>query len=276
MKNKNITVIGLQWGDEGKGKIVDTLADASNYVARYCGGANAGHTVTVAGERFALHLIPCGILHENTMNVIGNGVAFDPVVAMEEIEALRQRGVSVGPENLSISSMAHVVMPWHKMHDLLSEQQLGAKKIGTTARGIGPCYSDKANRSTAIRMMELLDEKALAMKIQLVGAIKNSTFQAMYGAEAMDINEIVEQYIQLGRLLKPMVRNTGAMLRQASKDGKSVLFEGGQGCMLDIDHGTFPYVTSSSVSACGVPGGAGVPPSSVGSVVGIMKAYSTR
>ncbi len=276
MKSNNVTVIGLQWGDEGKGKIVDALAAESKYVARYCGGANAGHTVTVAGERFALHLIPCGILHKGVMNVIGNGVAFDPVVAMEEIQGLRERGVSVGPDNLTISSMAHVVMPWHKTQDLLNEQQLGSKKIGTTARGIGPCYSDKANRSTAIRVMELLDPKALTMKIRLIGAIKNKTFTALYDAEPMEIETIVEQYVRLGEQLKDMIQNSGAMLRKANREGKRILFEGGQGCMLDIDHGTYPFVTSSSVSACGVPSGSGMPPASVGSVVGIMKAYTTR
>lgn len=276
MNSKNVTVIGLQWGDEGKGKVVDTLAGASKYVSRYCGGANAGHTVTVAGERFALHLIPCGILHKDVMNVIGNGVAFDPAVAMEEIQDLRKRGVSVGPDNLTISSMAHVVMPWHKSQDLLNEQQLGSKKIGTTVRGIGPCYSDKANRSTAIRVMELHDAKALTMKIRLIGAIKNQTFAAMFDAEPMDIEEIVEQYIKLGEQLEPMIRNSGAMLRKANRDGQRILFEGGQGSMLDVDHGTYPFVTSSSVSACGVSSGAGIPPAAIGSVVGIMKAYTTR
>jgi adenylosuccinate synthase len=276
MDSKNITVIGLQWGDEGKGKVVDTLAARSRYVVRYCGGANAGHTVTVDGERFALHLIPCGILHEGAVNIVGNGVAFDPVVAMEEITALRDRGVSVGPQNLRISTTAQVVMPWHKQQDAHSEQNLGARKIGTTARGIGPCYADKANRSTAIRVAELLDEKTLAQKIQLVGAIKNKTFGALYDVEPMDIEAVVEQYVELGHQLRDMVAPTGAILRKASTAGERILFEGGQGSMLDIDHGTFPYVTSSSVSACGVSAGAGVPPSSVGHVVGITKAYTTR
>jgi adenylosuccinate synthase len=275
--SSNITVIGLQWGDEGKGKVVDALAASSRYVVRYCGGANAGHTVRVGDERFALHLIPCGILHEKVMNVVGNGVAFDPAVAMEEITALRQRGVGVGPENFAISTTAQVVMPWHKQQDRLSEVKLGAKKIGTTARGIGPCYSDKANRSSAIRVAELIDEKGLTQKIRLIGAIKNRAFQAMYeAAEPMDIEAMVEQYVQLGRQLKPMIRNTGAMLRKACANDERVLFEGGQGSMLDLDHGTYPYVTSSSVSACGVPAGAGVPPSQIGSVIGIMKAYTTR
>ncbi len=276
MNGKNVTVIGLQWGDEGKGKVVDTLAAHSNYVSRYCGGANAGHTVTVDGERFALHLIPCGILHEGVVNVIGNGLAFDPQTALEEIKGLQDRGVEVSPGNLAISLQAHVVMPWHKLQDQLSEKSLGNEKIGTTARGIGPCYSDKANRSSAIRVAELLDPDALRMKARLVGAIKNKTFAALYDAEPMNIDEIIDEYIGLGEQLRPYARNTGELLRTANRKGQRILFEGGQGCMLDIDHGTYPFVTSSSVSACGVPAGAGVSPKAVGHVVGIMKAYTTR
>jgi adenylosuccinate synthase len=276
MKNANVTVIGLQWGDEGKGKVVDALAGTSRYVVRYCGGANAGHTITVAGEKFALHLIPCGILHKGVLNVVGNGVAFDPQTAWEEIGQLRARGVAVGPENLAVSSIAQVVMPWHKLQDELSEHQLGEAKIGTTARGIGPCYGDKANRSTAIRVGDLLDAKTLAQKIRLIGAIKNRLFSALYDAKPIHLDGIIDQYVALGRDLEPMVRNTGAILRRAVVAGERILFEGGQGSMLDIDHGTYPFVTSSSVSACGVPAGAGVPPRAVGTVLGILKAYTTR
>jgi len=271
----NLTVIGLQWGDEGKGKIVDALAAKSDYVARYCGGANAGHTVTVGSERFALHLIPSGILHEHVVNVVGNGVAFDPEVAIGEIEGLKERGVKVDSDNLKISTTAQVVMPWHKQQDLLSESQLGNNKIGTTARGIGPCYSDKANRSTAIRVSELTDPEALAQKIKLVGAIKNEIFAELYDADPMDIDTIVEQYVDMGKYLAPMICDTGSMLRKVVTD-KKVLFEGAQGSMLDIDHGTFPFVTSSSVSACGIPAGTGIPPKHVGKIIGIMKAYTTR
>ncbi|NBB96386.1 MAG: adenylosuccinate synthase [Planctomycetes bacterium] len=276
MNGKNVTVIGLQWGDEGKGKVVDALAGRSAYVARYCGGANAGHTVTVDGERFAVHLIPCGILHDGVMNVVGNGVAFDPATALDEIQALQARGVAISPENLAISLQAHVVMPWHKLQDQLSEQSLGNDKIGTTARGIGPCYSDKANRSSAIRVAELLNPTTLRMKARLVGAIKNKTFAALYNASPMNIDEIIDTYVDLAETLRPYARNTGELLRGAERDGKRILFEGGQGCMLDIDHGTYPFVTSSVVSACGVPAGAGVSPKAVGHVVGIMKAYTTR
>jgi adenylosuccinate synthase len=276
MTSKNVTVIGLQWGDEGKGKIVDALAKSSKYVARYCGGANAGHTVVVGDQKFALHLIPCGVLHKGVVNVVGNGVAFDPAVALTEIAQLRQRGVSIGSENLRISMAANVVMPWHKLQDILSEQQLGKSKIGTTARGIGPCYCDKANRSTAIRMADLVDADRLKEKIATIVPIKNAIFAALFDAQPMDADAIYREYAQLGLQLAPMACNTGALLRGAIASGERILFEGGQGSMLDVDHGTFPYVTSSSVSACGVPTGAGVPPSAIGQVVGLIKAYSTR
>lgn len=276
-QSENVTVIGLQWGDEGKGKIVDALARVCRYVARYCGGANAGHTVVVGGEKYALHLIPCGILHPNVINVVGNGLAFDPGGALGEIDGLAERGVKLGPENLRLSSAAHVVMPWHKKQDALSEGALPAeRKIGTTTRGIGPCYADKANRSTAIRLGELLNPQSLRAKIAAVCESKNRVLGALYGAEPMDADAIAEEYIGYGRSLAPMVCNTGALLRRAVAEGERIMFEGGQGSLLDIDHGTYPFVTSSSVSACGVPTGAGVPPSAVGRVLGVIKAYTTR
>ncbi len=276
MPSNNVTVVGLQWGDEGKGKIVDALARTADFVARYCGGANAGHTVFVNGQKFAMHLIPCGLLHDGVRNVIGNGVAFDPVVAAEEIAALHERGVNLGPENLHISSAANVVMPWHKLTDSLSEKDLGTSKIGTTARGIGPCYADKARRSTAIRAGDLTDADLLREKVQRIAAVKNKMLTALYNAEPLDGEAVAEQFIELGRQFAPMICNTGAMLRRAIAEGKRILFEGGQGSMLDIDHGTYPFVTSSSVTACGVPTGAGVPPSAVGRVVGLIKAYTSR
>ncbi len=272
----NATVIGLQWGDEGKGKVMDALAAASRYVVRFCGGANAGHTVTVDGQRFAMHLIPCGILHPGVHNVVANGVAFDPGVALEEIAALHDRGVAAGPENLSISTCAQVVMPWHKREDTLSERRLGGAKIGTTARGIGPCYADKAHRSTAIRVGDLVSAESLAGKIRHVAEIKNAIFAAVYDAEPLDAAAIADEYVDYGRRLEPMIRDTGAILRRALARGERIFFEGGQGTMLDIDHGTYPFVTSSSVTACGVPAGAGVPPKAVGQVVGLMKAYTSR
>ena len=272
----NVPVIGLQWGDEGKGKVVDALARNCRYVVRYCGGANAGHTVVAGGQRFALHLIPCGILHPGVMNLLGNGVVFDPTVAMKEIDALIARGVAVGPDNLGVSLAAHVVMPWHRLQDSLGENQLGTGKIGTTARGIGPCYADKANRTTAVRVGELADADALRRKIAEVVAIKNTIFAALYQAPPMDAGAIADEFVAYGKRLAPLICNTGAVLRRAIAQNARVLFEGGQGAMLDVDHGTYPFVTSSSVSACGVPSGAGVPPSSIGQVVGLIKAYSTR
>jgi len=273
---QNVTVVGLQWGDEGKGKVVDALARRSEYVVRYCGGANAGHTVVVSGERYAMHLIPCGILHEGVRNVLGNGVAFDPKVALEEMDALVARGVKVDEDNLYISSAAQVVMPYHRQEDRLNEQLLAGRKLGTTARGIGPCYADRAERFSAIRVGELTSPVALREKIARIVAMKNKAFAGLYGAEPMDAEAIAEEYIGYGERLKPMIYNTGAMLRRAIADGRRVLFEGGQGSMLDVDHGTHPFVTSSSVTACGVPSGAGVPPRAVGWVVGLIKAYTTR
>ncbi|MBT3279347.1 MAG: adenylosuccinate synthase [Phycisphaerales bacterium] len=277
MNSNNVTVVGLQWGDEGKGKIVDALAANSDMVSRYCGGANAGHTVKVGDEKYAVHLVPCGILHEGVMNCVGNGMAFDPVTALGEVEHLQGRGVHVGPDNFSISEAAQVVMPWHKLQDTLNEESLGKAKIGTTARGIGPCYCDKANRSTAIRVADLLDADGLTEKIARVAGIKQVTFEALYNYKGeIDVEGITAEFIEIGKKLAPHIRNTGALLRRATAEGKRVLFEGGQGTMLDIDHGTYPFVTSSSVSACGVPAGAGVAPKSIGTVVGIMKAYTTR
>ena len=277
MSGRNVTVVGLQWGDEGKGKIVDALAGHMRYVVRYCGGANAGHTVLVGQEKFALHLIPCGVLRQDVCNIVGNGVAFDPAVAWQEISDLRRRGVSVDGGNLRISSAANVVMPWHKLQDTLSETRLAeGKKIGTTARGIGPCYSDKANRSTAIRAGDLLEPSVLAEKIHAIVEIKNCIFAALYDADPMDAEAIVVEYSELGKNLEAMICNTGGLLRAAVARGEPILFEGGQGSMLDVDHGTYPFVTSSNVTACGVPSGAGIPPSAVGRVVGLIKAYSTR
>jgi len=276
MVTRNVTVIGLQWGDEGKGKVVDALASSCKYVVRYCGGANAGHTVNVGDERYALHLIPCGILHQGVVNVVGNGVAFDPGVALKEIQDLRDRGVTVGSENLRISSAANVVMPYHKLQDSLSEAALGAEKIGTTARGIGPCYADKANRATAVRVAELADGEVLRGKIRRIVEMKNKVFAALYQAQPLDADAVCQEYAEYGRKLAPMICNTGELLRRACAGGDRILFEGGQGSMLDIDHGTYPFVTSSSVTACGVPTGAGVPPSAVGDVLGVMKAYTSR
>ncbi|MCY2929812.1 MAG: adenylosuccinate synthase [Planctomycetota bacterium] len=276
MSAQNVTVVGMQWGDEGKGKVVDALAASSAYVVRYCGGANAGHTVVANGQKFAFHLIPCGILHPGTCNVIGNGVAFDPEVFLQELDGLTERHVAWGPDNIRVSHAANVVMSYHKLEDKLGEAALGDAKIGTTARGIGPCYADKARRSTAIRAADLICPDVLADKIRRIVEGKNKTFAALYGAPPIDAEAVIEQYVAYGRRLAPLIGNTGHMLRKALDEGQRILFEGGQGSMLDIDHGTYPFVTSSSVSACGVSAGAGVPPSAVGQVVGLTKAYTSR
>jgi len=276
MDSKNVTVIGLQWGDEGKGKVVDAVARSCRYVVRFCGGANAGHSVHVAGERFALHLVPCGILHPGVVNVIGNGVAYDPAVGLAEVLELRKRGVAVGPENFRLSASAHLVMPWHKLQDSLIEQSLGDAKIGTTGRGIGPCYADKALRFAALRLGDLVRPEEFRAKLAAVAKFKSHALGALYGAQPFDAGKIAAEYLDYGRQLAPMVCDTGALLREAVRKGEKVLFEGGQGSMLDVDHGTYPFVTSSSVTACGVPAGAGVPPRAVGYVVGVAKGYTSR
>lgn len=276
MQTRNIAVVGLQWGDEGKGKVVDAAARLCRYVVRYCGGANAGHSVQIGEEKYALHLIPCGIFREGVVNVVGNGVAFDPQAALEELAHLADRGLTLAPDRLLISSAAHVVMPWHKMQDSLSEDALGAGKLGTTIRGIGPCYADKAMRSVAIRVGDLTDADALRSRVRRIAEIKSATFAALYDAEEIDADAVADEYVEYGRQLAPLIANTGAVLRRACSSGERIMFEGGQGSMLDVDHGTYPFVTSSMVTACGVPGGAGVPPSAVGAVLGVMKAYTSR
>ncbi|NLF29355.1 MAG: adenylosuccinate synthase [Planctomycetes bacterium] len=276
MNDTNLTVIGLQWGDEGKGKIVDALTGRFDCVVRFCGGANAGHTVTVGDKVYALHLIPSGILRHGVHNVIGNGVVVDPSVLLEEIAGLTGRGVAVSGANLHLSNRAHVVMPYHKAADRLNEAKLaGSAKIGTTARGIGPCYADKANRSTAVRVGDLY-QPGWDARIRTIVAEKNAVFAALYGAEPLDADDVVAQAASWRDALAPLVCDTGAMLRQAVRQGRRILFEGAQGSLLDVDHGTYPFVTSSAVTACGVPTGAGVSPRDIGRVIGVLKAYCTR
>jgi adenylosuccinate synthase len=280
------TVVGLQWGDEGKGKIVDLLTADFDAVARYNGGANAGHSVQVGSERYALHLIPSGILYRDKLNVLGNGVVVDPAVLLKEITDLRSRGVHIGADNLKISARAHVVLPYHKAQDALMDAALGkargdASKIGTTGRGIGPCYADKALRSTAIRVGDLLDRDALHDKLAHIVAIKNQMLAALAaGVEQefvpFDVNVLADEYAGYGDTLGAHVCDTAPLLHQLIAAGKHILFEGANATLLDIDHGTYPFVTSSNCSALGVHTGTGVPPAKVGAVLGIMKAYATR
>ena len=277
-------VVGLQWGDEGKGKIVDLLTARNDVIVRYNGGANAGHTVVVGDEKYALHLIPSGILYPDKLCVIGNGVVVDPEKLVQEIDSLRDRGVEVG-DNLIISDRAHVVMPYHKEHDAALENRLAAEadtggknmSIGTTRRGIGPAYADKVHRSTAIRMGDLLDESRLRDKLDVICAIRGAELKALdVNVAPLDPAALAEQYHRFGRRLAPHIDDTTYRLHDCLTAGRTILFEGANACLLDIDHGTYPYVTSSNCSALGVPAGTGVPGRHLQRVLGIMKAYSTR
>ncbi len=281
----NAAVVGLQWGDEGKGKIVDLLTQQYDYVVRYNGGANAGHTVVVGDQKYALHLIPSGILDASKTNVIANGVVIDPQKLLEEIDGLASRGIEVG-DNLRISDRAHVVMPWHKQQDALMEAAVSkargdGNKIGTTGRGIGPAYADKAIRSTAIRMGDFADREKFTEKLQHIVTIKNAMLEALAKLadttyEPLNADQLAEQFLGYGEILGPHICDTSHLLNDAVSFNKRILFEGANACMLDIDHGTFPYVTSSNCSSLGIYPGSGVPGGRLNRVIGIMKAYTTR
>ncbi|MCB9915818.1 MAG: adenylosuccinate synthase [Planctomycetes bacterium] len=271
----SLSVFGAQWGDEGKGKIIDLLSADVDYVVRYQGGANAGHTVIVGGEKYVLHLVPSGILHPGRINVVGNGLAVDPVALLDEVRGLRERGVAVSGENLRLSGAAHVIFDYHRLIDQLSERWLGAGRIGTTGRGIGPCYADKAAR-TGLRFFDLADPDRCRTRLRAALAEKNALIEKVHGEAPLDLEGEVERYVALGAELRPFVGDTGAEVRAAYRAGKSVLFEGAQGAMLDLDHGTYPYVTSSSTGTNGIPAGAGFPAKDVERSIGIAKAYCTR
>jgi adenylosuccinate synthase len=270
-----VVVIGAQWGDEGKGKVVDILAADSDIIVRYQGGNNAGHTLVVDGQKTVLHLVPSGVLHEGKVCVIGNGVVVDPKVLAGEIDALRARGFLRDDARLKISDRAHVILPHHKAIDLARERLRGEGRIGTTGRGIGPTYEDKMAR-VGIRFADLIDpevfEQALAATLQE----KNLYLREILGAEALDLQHTLDEYRALAERFAPHVDDTAVYLHEALAAGKRVLFEGGQGTMLDIDHGTYPYVTSSNTTAGGVCTGSGVAPKHIRTVVGIAKAYTTR
>jgi adenylosuccinate synthase len=271
----NTCVVGLQWGDEGKGKVVDILAERSEVVVRYGGGANAGHTVVIGDSRFALHLLPSGAIRQGVLCVIANAVVVDPSVLINEVDGLVQRGISLAGR-LFISENAHVVLDYHKREDQLREESLGKAKIGTTIRGIGPCYADKVGRSYAVRMSDFRDLKALAEKLRTILAYKNKLFGALYGAEPMDVEAVIENCKKYADRLVPCTTDTTELLHTVIGEGKSVLFEGAQGSLLDLDHGTFPYVTSSNSSSLGLPSGCGVPAKMVNKYIGVVKAYTTR
>ena len=270
----NLVVIGAQWGDEGKGKLIDILSEDVDITARYQGGNNAGHTVIVGDKEYIFHLIPSAILRPKKICVIGNGVVIDPKAILEEIDGLKKRGLPMTGTQLKISANAHVVMPYHRVMDQLREGKR-ANKIGTTGRGIGPCYSDKVGRM-GIRVIDLLNPRVLKAKLADNLNEKNDIFVKVYGFKNYDFSEIFKEYIKFGKRLKPYICDTALYLNQAIKDKKKILFEGAQGSFLDIDFGTYPFVTSSNATTGGVCSGTGVPPTKIGQVVAALKAYTTR
>lgn len=272
----NACVVGLQWGDEGKGKIVDFLTDGAEVVVRYCGGANAGHTVRIGDEKYATHLLPVGVFRPGVMNLVGNGVVLDPKVLFAEIDEFTARGIPISPANLRVSYKTHCVMPYHMQEDAAREQSAGAKGIGTTKRGIGPAYAEKMHRTSAVRVADLMHEENLRAKIEQVVSDRNKVLKVLYDAPPLDAKAIFEEYRDFGRRLLPFVDDVGYLLLQYAKAGKKIVFEGAHAALLDVDHGTYPFVTSSSCSSLGLFTGAGVPPQMVKNFVGIMKAYSTR
>ncbi len=268
-----VVVIGTQWGDEGKGKIVDNLAEQADVVVRYSGGSNAGHTVVVDGKEYKLHLLPSGILYKGKTCVVANGVVLDPEAILKELRGMEAQGIDVS--GLRISDRAHVVLPYHKKLDELQEAALGDAKIGTTNKGIGPCYMDKAAR-VGIRVTDLIDPETFAQKLARNIAEKNKILTAIYGAEPFDYETVLAQYNEFAKQLAPYVTDTATLLHKAVAQGEKILFEGAQATFLDLDHGTYPYVTSSNPIAGGVSTGAGVGPKAINTVVGVVKAYSTR
>jgi adenylosuccinate synthase len=268
-----IVLIGAQWGDEGKGKATDLLGDRVQYVVRYQGGNNAGHTVVIGDDSYALHLLPSGVLSPAVTPVIGNGVVIDPEFLLAEIEGLQQRGVSC--DRLLISANAHLIMPHHRALDKVTERYLGNARIGTTGRGIGPTYADKVAR-TGIRVQDLLDPGILSQKLDLVLREKNQVLTKVYNRRGIDPAAVAQEYLGYGEQIRRYVADTGLVLNQALDEGKSVLLEGGQATLLDVDHGTYPFVTSSSPTAGGACAGSGIGPMRITKVIGILKAYTTR
>ena len=271
---KNTAIVGVNWGDEGKGRIVDLLCSSYDYVVRYQGGGNAGHTVVIDQGKFALHLIPSGIFHEGVVNILGNGVALDPESLWEEIESLRNRGIKATPENLKISDRASILFPWHKMLDALEEERLKDKKYGSTKQGIAPFYSDKYQKKT-ILVGELLYNKHLKEHVKDILDWKNLTLTGVYKAKPLSF-ETIERWIdEYSSKLAPFICDTGEILKKAEKEGKSVLFEAQLGSLRDLDYGIYPYTTSSNTLASYIPLGSGLASVNVDEIIGIVKAYST-
>ncbi len=268
-----VVIVGAQWGDEGKGKATDLIADRIDYVVKFNGGNNAGHTVVIGTEKYALHLLPSGILTPGVVPVISNGVVIDPEVLMEELDALEARGIDVS--GLVISSHAHLITQYHRTLDKVTERFLGKRQIGTTGRGIGPTYADKINR-VGIRVQDIFDEGILRQKVEGALHQKNHLLVKVYNRRAIEVDEVVDELLSYRNRLRPMVQDTALLLHTALKDNKTVLFEGGQATMLDVDHGTYPFVTSSSATAGGAATGSGIAPWRLSTVIGIVKAYTTR
>jgi adenylosuccinate synthase len=273
-RGKTAVIIGAQWGDEGKGKIVDVLSEKFSVVARYAGGHNAGHTVIINGKKFILQLVPCGILRAGCRSVIGNGVVLDPIAFLKEVSALRETGVQIDG-SLFVSDRAHVILPYHRMIELASENAPGRVKIGTTSRGIGPAYEDKMGRR-GLRVADLLDLKLLKTHIENACREKNMIAHALFNSEPIDPDKMYAEYAAASEKIAPFVCDTAVLLNRAIAGGESVMFEGAQGTMLDIDLGTYPFVTSSSATSGGASTGTGVPPTAINTVIGLTKAYCTR
>jgi adenylosuccinate synthase len=270
-----VVVVGTQWGDEGKGKIVDLLSAHADKVVRFQGGNNAGHTLVVNGQRSIFHLIPSGILYPNTRCLIGNGVVVDPEVLLEEIEDLGKRGIDVDPQRLGMSERAHLIMPYHKAIDVAREEAKGISRIGTTGRGIGPCYEDKVAR-VGIRACDLRDPGSLREKIKVNLEEKNFCLTKLFGSEPLEYGPIIARYLSIADAISPFIVDVSAELDGAIKGGENILFEGAQGTLLDVDHGTYPFVTSSNPVAATASIGAGIGPRSLEAVLGVVKAYTTR
>ncbi|MGF7049316.1 adenylosuccinate synthase [Paenibacillus sp. DS2015] len=268
-----VVVVGTQWGDEGKGKITDFLAESADVVARYQGGNNAGHTILIDGKKYKLSLIPSGVFYDDKTCVIGNGMVINPAALIEEINYIHENGFTT--DNLVISDRAHVIMPYHILLDALEEDRKGPNKIGTTRKGIGPCYMDKAARN-GIRISDLLDAEEFEARLRQMMTEKNHMIEQVYGVEALDVEETLKQYLEYAEFIRPYVTDTSVVLNDAIDADRKVLFEGAQGVMLDIDQGTYPFVTSSNPSAGGVCIGSGVGPSKIEQVIGVAKSYTTR
>lgn len=274
MRAKTAVVLGAQWGDEGKGKIVDVLSERFSAVARYAGGHNAGHTVIIGDHKFVLQLIPCGVLRPACKGIIGNGVVLDPIYFLDEVDRLRKTGLDFDGR-LFVSNRAQVILPYHRMIELAAETAPGRQKIGTTSKGIGPAYEDKMARS-GLRVVDLLHTPLLKKHIEAACEEKNAIAHALFGTDPLDPAKMYEEYAAAAERMRPLVADTGRLLNDILANGGSVMFEGAQGTMLDIDHGTYPFVTSSSSTAGGAATGTGIGPTAIGTVISVTKAYVTR